>query len=138
MSHIFVFSLVRHYDRIIIRMCYQSWPRLSERYGYSIYVACGIDICLVRSCDMSVHALCQPRGYRIYTRIVRAGRPALLSSRVSGFQGCRIGFGYLNCIGIDVGAHGSCRGVINQHLLIPTRARGGLARCRWTMCKKTR
>jgi len=24
----------------------------------------------------------------------------------SGFQGCRIGFGYLNCIGIDVGAHG--------------------------------
>lgn len=29
-----------------------------------------------------------------------------------------------------------CRGVINQHLLIPTRARGGPARCRWTTCKK--
>jgi len=28
------------------------------------------------------------------------------------------------------------RGVINQHLLIPTRARGGPARCRWTTCKK--
>lgn len=30
-----------------------------------------------------------------------------------------------------------CRGVINQHLLIPTRARGGpRGRCRLTACKK--
>lgn len=49
-----------------------------------------------------------------------------LSRRDSGFQGCRIGFGYLNCIGIDVDAHGFRRGVINQHLLIRTRVQGGL------------
>lgn len=71
----------------------------------------------------------------LYTNRRPAG--AFIVAR-SGFQGCRIGFGYLNCIGIDVGAHGFCRGVINQHLLIPTRARGGPARCRWTTCKKHR
>lgn len=49
-----------------------------------------------------------------------------LSRRDSGFQGCRIGFGYLNCIGIDVDAHGFRRGVINQHLLIRARVQGGL------------
>lgn len=31
-----------------------------------------------------------------------------------------------------------CRGIINQHLLISTRARGGPTHCRWTTCKKTR
>lgn len=58
---------------------------------------------------------------------LHAPRPPFIAAR-SGFQGCRIGFGYLNCIGIDVDAHGFRRGVINQHLLIRTRVQGGLQR----------
>lgn len=49
-------------------------------------------------------ALCQPRRVLdLYTNRRPVG--AFIVAR-SGFQGCRIGFGYLNCIGIDVGAYG--------------------------------
>lgn len=81
----FYFFIYNIFWCIIVCLCYQSQPRLSGRDKVlHIYVACGIDIRLVRSRDTSAHALCQPRGYRIYTRIVV--RPAPLSSRVQVFR----------------------------------------------------